>query len=177
MIKHTDWMQLYSGAPFWPLEPDAERIDIIDIAHSLSMQCRYAGHVHSFYSVAEHSVHVSRAVPAQDALWGLLHDAAEAYLVDVPRPVKPFLTGYATAEARLVEAIAERFNLPTTPMVVPLSVQEADSRILINERDMLLNPSHIPWNWQAEPLPDVQICGWSPAEAKAQFLARFKELT
>jgi len=174
MNKTTDWMQLASGAPFWPLEPDVERIDINDIAHALSMQCRFAGHVQRFYSVAEHCIHVSRAVPPEDALWGLLHDAAEAYLVDLPRPVKPYLSGYATAEARLLEAVATRFGLPEA---MPLSVHDADNRILINERDALLAPSHIPWGWNAEPLPDVHIVGWLPGAARGLFLQRFWEIT
>ncbi len=174
MIKQTDWMQLYSGAPFWPLEPDVERIEIEDIAHALSMQCRFAGHVQRFYSTAEHSVHVSYAVPTEDALWGLLHDATEAYLVDLPRPVKRFLCEYGPAEDRLHQAIARRFGLPA---IIPESVHRVDTAILINERDALLKPSHIPWGWDVEPLAGIEIIGWPPQEAKARFLQRFKELT
>lgn len=174
MTKTTDWMQLISGAPFWPLEPDIERIEIEDIAHALSMQCRFAGHVTRFYSVAEHCVHVSHAVPLEDALWGLLHDAAEAYLVDLPRPVKPFLHGYRDAETRLLRAVAARFGLAPE---MPQSVHEADNRILMNERDALLASSHIPWGWNAQPLPDVVIQGWEPGAAKAHFLHYFYELT
>ncbi len=174
MTKQTDWMQLYSGAPFWPLEPDSDRIEITDIAHALSMQCRFAGHVTRFYSTAEHSVLISYAVPEQDALWGLLHDATETYLVDLPRPVKRFLSEYQPAETRLHQAIAQRFNLP---LEIPASVHDADTRILINERDALLVPSVIPWGWDAPPLPNIHISGWSPEIAKSVFLQRFKELT
>jgi uncharacterized protein len=85
-----DWIQTYTGKQFWPLSPLPEDIVIEDIAHALSMQCRFGGHVRTFYSVAQHSVHVSLLVEPQYALWGLLHDAAEAYLVDLPRPIKKF---------------------------------------------------------------------------------------
>src|ERR1017187_10636100 len=74
----------FSGIHFWPLLPNPADIRIEDIAHALSNQCRFAGHAREFYSVAEHSVRVSQLCPPEDALWGLLHDASEAYLTDVP---------------------------------------------------------------------------------------------
>ena len=73
-----DWIQTYTGRQFWPLDPRVDEIHIEDIAHSLSMRCCYGGHLTDFYSVAEHSVLVSLHVPQEFALWGLLHDAAEA---------------------------------------------------------------------------------------------------
>ena len=85
MKRKGDWMQTHSGIQFWPLDPRPEDILIEDIAHALSNQCRFAGHCCFHYSVAQHSVLVSENVPAQDAMWGLLHDAGEAYLVDLPR--------------------------------------------------------------------------------------------
>jgi hypothetical protein len=77
------WIQTVSGRQFWPLAPKAEDVDIGDIAHALAMKCRYSGHTQKFYSVAEHSVHISLALLRDGwnpttALWGLLHDAAEA---------------------------------------------------------------------------------------------------
>lgn len=72
-----DWMQTYTGRRFWPLDPVAGDIEIMDIAHALSNQCRYAGHTRFHYSVAQHSVQVSENVAPEHALWGLLHDAPD----------------------------------------------------------------------------------------------------
>jgi hypothetical protein len=127
----------FSGLRFWPLAPDPAKILIADIAHALAHQCRFGGHASRFYSVAEHSVHVSRLCPAQDALWGLLHDASEAYLVDLPRPLKllPEFAAYLEAEHRLQRAVAERFGLPPDQ---PASVTEADDTMLWIETHSLL---------------------------------------
>src|SRR4051812_6540197 len=83
-----DWMQTISGKAFFPLDPRPADVDIQDIAHALAFQCRFGGHVKEFYSVAEHSVRVSLICAHEDAKWGLLHDATEAYLSDIVRPVK-----------------------------------------------------------------------------------------
>lgn len=174
MLRAGDWMQVYSGKQFWPLDPRAEEIEIEDIAHALSMQCRYAGHVKSFYSVAEHSVLISQAVPEEFALWGLLHDASEAYLVDIPRPIKPFLAVYKVWEAQLRRSIATRFNLSWPE---PRAVKEMDTRILWNEQAALMAPCEVDWNLWGEPIPDIQIKSLNPAEAEQMFMARFKELT
>ena len=93
----------FSGLRFWPLDPNPEKILIADIAHALAHQCRFGGHASKFYSVAEHSVHVSKLCLPEHALWGLLHDASEAYLVDLPRPLKllPEFAPYREAERRL----------------------------------------------------------------------------
>src|ERR1019366_9954250 len=80
-------IRTYSGVRFKPLDPDPA-VGISDIAHALANQCRFGGHSSAFYSVAQHSVRVSEICAAEDALWGLLHDASEAYLVDVPAPLK-----------------------------------------------------------------------------------------
>lgn len=92
--RKGDWIQTYTGRQFWPLDPKPEEVCIEDIAHALSQQCRYAGHTIRFYSVAQHSVEIALRVPRAAALWGLLHDAAEAYLVDLPRPVKYLMPAY-----------------------------------------------------------------------------------
>lgn len=166
-----DWIQTYTGRQFWPLDPRAEDVDVIDIAHALSMQCRFAGHCLHFYSVAEHSVHVSRAVSAASALLALLHDAAEAYLVDVPRPVKPFLAGYKEAEARIMRVVCAHFGIAAE---VPDDVIEADWRILGDER---ANLSRCVVEWRDPPEPmGVRLSLWSPQDAETAFLARFREL-
>jgi flavin-dependent thymidylate synthase len=102
-----DWMQTYSGGRFYPGDPRIEQIELTDIARALSRICRYAGHCEQFYSVAQHSVYVSGMVPPEHALCALMHDATEAYLVDIPRPLKRMLAGYTVLEDRLWRVIAE----------------------------------------------------------------------
>lgn len=174
--RHGDFMQTATGRKFWPLSPRAEEVFIEDIAHSLSLQCRYAGHVLRFYSVAEHSVLIARHLcgqyDEQTALWGLLHDASEAYLVDVPRPVKPYLTGYKDAEAKVMAAVCDRFGLMHE---MPAAVHDADNRIIADELANL-----VPMDWHARYVGrelGVRLRYWSPEEAKMEFLATFDALT
>ena len=179
MAATKDWIQTRSGRKFFPITPDPEAIDIGDIAHALSNICRYTGHVSRFYSVAEHSVWVSMFVPAQDALAGLLHDASEAYLCDVARPVKhhPDMSGYRTAEKHLERVILERFGLPGE---LPKSVHEADNRMLTTEAQELMAPLHPDWKKSGALLSPYSIpgnaLGWPPELAKKKFLARFYAL-
>lgn len=169
----TAWIQTYSGGRIWPFDPNPLDIRIHDIAHALSNLCRYSGHCVSFYSVAEHCCHLfDVAETDEDAAWALLHDATEAYLVDVPRPLKPFLGGYYEAEERLMQAVAKRFQL-SWPM--PESVKILDTRILADERAQNMVPSSHEWSGMLEPL-GVYLQFWSPAHAKAEFLTRFREI-
>ena len=171
-------MQTFTGRKFWPLDPRAEEVSIVDIAHSLSNQCRYAGHCKDFYSVAQHSVLVSAICDPEDALWGLLHDAAEAYLVDLPRPIKRFSeigVHYKKAETALLVAISERFHIPVTE---PASVKKADNVALMTEKRDLMSQSPEEWIEERTTKPMVaRILPWSPTLAKAEFLRRFEELT
>lgn len=176
--RFGNWIQTYTGAKFWPMDPRAAELNIRDIAHALSMQCRYAGHCIRFYSVAEHSVLVARYLREQGhrpdvVLAGLLHDATEAYLVDVPRPVKPFLPGYKEAEARLWAVIAEWASLPPA---IPEAVHEADNRILNDERAQNMGPCADAWGYSGEPL-GVTLRLWSPASAEAAFIDMFVDIT
>lgn len=170
----ASWMQTYTGKAFRPMDPRPDDVCIEDIAHALSMQCRYNGHVKRFASVAEHCVLVSRHVPARDALWGLLHDATEAYVGDMVRPLKIHMPAFREAEDRVMEAIAEKFGL--NPQM-PASVHEADSRILLDERAALLGEP--PRQWAVDGLAPLgcTVHGWSPAEAEQAYLRRFAELT
>lgn len=168
-----DWMQTFTGRQFYPMAPRPEDVDILDIAHSLSMQCRYNGHISRFYSVAEHCVLMSQVIEPEFALWALLHDATEAYVGDMVRPLKLNMPEYRAAEDRVEAAIAERFGL-ALPM--PKRVKEIDTRILWNERTVLFPPTDHVWSTDGEPLP-VQIQAWGPAVAKWEYLARFAELT
>lgn len=169
-----DWMQTFSGRRFYPLSPRPDELEPADIAHALSLLCRYGGHVDRFYSVAEHCVLMSQAVAPANALAALLHDATEAYVVDVPRPLKRQLPGYREIEEQVWFAIAHRFRLD---FELPAEVHEADNRILVNERAALLSNAEA---WASidglEPLP-VVITGWAPAEAERRYAARLAELT
>jgi hypothetical protein len=184
--RTTDWIMTASGRPFWPLEPRVEDVSIADIAHHLSHCCRFAGAVRTFYSVAQHSVLVSRAMswPAYPleptegaALYGLLHDAAEAYLTDVPRPLKhaPAFQVYRAAETTLQAVIYEAFGL--TLAHEPPALKAIDRRMLRTEqRDLMPPPGLDERRDDVEPFPEALV-GWAPAFARRAFLARFAVLT
>jgi hypothetical protein len=167
-----DWMQTFSGQRFYPNDPSAAEIVPEDIAHALSLLCRYGGHVDRFYSVAEHCILLSMAVAPEHALAALLHDATEAYVVDVPRPVKRYLPDYRALEDKVWVAICERFGLAEE---LPIEVKEADSRILLNERDALMANTRYSWSVEGmEPLP-VTICEWTPRQAEQFYLKRLND--
>ena len=170
--RRGDWMQTATGLAFWPMDPRPAEIKIEDIAHALSNLCRYAGHCREFYSVAQHSVLVARALPVELRPWGLLHDASEAYLVDVPRPVKPFLAGYKEAEEAVERAVAEAFGL-VWPM--PAEVKRVDNAILADEAaQIMVSP---PRDWcLLEPALGIDIDPWAPQTAKRRFLEAFHEI-
>lgn len=168
------WIQTFSGGRFFPLDPRSWEVRIEDVAHALSLLCRFGGHARSFYSVAEHSVRVSQACAPADAFWGLLHDASEAYLVDLPRPLKrlPELAGYLEAERRVMEAVCVRFGLPSAE---PQGLRHADDLLLATERRDLMAPSDADWGPLPEPLPE-RIEPWPATHAEELFLARFSQL-
>jgi len=170
MNDRGEWMQTWSGGRFYPTDPQPEDIDPVDISHALSLLCRYGGHVDRFYSVAEHCVLMSEAVTPEHALVALLHDATEAYVVDVPRPLKRYLSNYKEIEFWTWRAIAARFLVATE---LPLEVEAADNRIILTERDALMPRVTLPWYQDGRYLPlPVTIEGWSPAEAEQRYLAR-----
>lgn len=168
-----DWMQTFTGRQFFPLTPAPEDIDPNDIAHALSLICRYGGHVTRFYSVAEHCVLLSHAVAPEHALWALLHDATEAYVGDMVRPIKRYLADYIAIEDRVAWAIAERFGLDPS---MPAEVKDADNRILLDERAAVMAPAPHPWHQDGlEPL-GVHVAGWPPEVAELRYRARLQEL-
>jgi uncharacterized protein len=172
---NADWIQTHTGRRFNPLKPNPDAIVIQDIAHALSMQCRFSGHSKEFYSVAQHCVLVSYICDHNDALWGLMHDATEAYLVDVPRPLKRSgkFQAYIEFEAVMQEAICRRFALPFKE---PPSVKEADTVLLATEARDLMSPLHSDWQQPRDPLP-FKIEPWDHNKAKDMFMKRFFELT
>lgn len=160
----------FTGREFWPMDPRAAEVDIEDIAHALSMQCRYAGHGLQFYSVAEHSVLIACKCSPPNRLHALLHDASEAYLVDVPWPVKAFLPGYKEAEARVMASVWDRYGMHHGN---PYEVDSLDHNIIADEMAQnMVRPDPAYDN----PL-GIDLNFWSPKEAKAAFLLMFYELT
>jgi 5'-deoxynucleotidase YfbR-like HD superfamily hydrolase len=175
-----EWISTHTGVRYCYHGTEPEMIRIEDIAHALSNICRFAGHVSKFYSVAEHSVRVSYVCPEAFQLQGLLHDASEAYCVDIPRPLKnaPGMDIYKGYEKVSHNVIAEVFGLPT---VHDRSVDVADVCLLYTEKRDLM--PDIPWANESKitglstrPLMSV-IDPWSPEQAKIKFLTRFYELT
>jgi 5'-deoxynucleotidase YfbR-like HD superfamily hydrolase len=124
-------------------------------------------------SVAEHSVRVSLACDPDDALWGLLHDASEAYLVDVPRPIKPHLTQYRSIETGVMRAICTRFGLSEA---MPESVKRADNVLLATEARDLMAASPADWELEEQALLE-SIVPWTHEHARTQFVARFLEIS
>ena len=134
----------YTGKHFDPTQPDIEQIDIRDIAHALSLICRGNGHVKTFFSVAQHCINCAREaearkLPGRVILACLLHDAGEAYLSDVPRPLKPSMPEYVRTEEALLEVIYTGFlGSPLTEAEQKL-VKEIDDDMLYYDLLELLN--------------------------------------
>jgi hypothetical protein len=171
------WIQTFLGGTFHILDPQQDEIHIRDIGHALAMQCRFTGHVRRFYSVAEHCVLGSRLVPEKDALWFLLHDASEAYIADINRPLKHFTEigpAYIPVEAAIMRSVCQKFRLPSEE---PTSIKKADNAMLFAEKEQLLAPME----WELKPdegkAANIKVKCWAPEVAEVEFLHRFYELT
>lgn len=168
-----------SGLRIDPLNPEPQLMQASDIAHALSNQCRFTGHTREFYSVAEHSVRVASFLleeldAGKDvAFIGLMHDASEAYLSDIARPVKHaagFGDAYREIEDGLQQALSERFGIPYP---YPEIIHFADNALLEAEgRDIM------PDGFEFEALLNYPhtITPWEPKMARAQFLSLYTYL-
>ena len=175
------WIQTYTGKQFDFNDPEAP-IELEDIQNALGNLCRFVGHTRKFYSVAEHSIYVMttaieegmrRGRSASEVWdigrWGLLHDASEAYLGDVSRPLKhrDGFEEYRAMEARLLSRIADRFKLSPE---MPEEVRWADGSMLRVEADELLAPREHGWPFLPEPpLNPPKISALGPSEAISSF--------
>lgn len=150
-------------------------MSIETIAHALALTNRFGGHTRVPYSVAEHSVRVSKECAPEHALWGLLHDASEAYITDVCRPAKGLLPDYLRLERFVMVKLAYHFDL--RPLVkMPEDVHRADLVLCATEARDLMNVDWRDWNLPHPPLAEEIVPhGW--AAAKAMFLSRYRELT
>lgn len=176
------WIHTYTGKKFsyWNCTP--RDIDIRDIARALSNICRFTGHCKVFYSVAQHSVLVSENTV--NPFYGLMHDAAEAYVGDMNRPMKSEMkpeSPYRQMDGRAWLAITENWGqLKTATHAEVEDCKNVDMRMLVTEsHDLLLNGPHSDWqiNQQTHPRFDFKIQAWHPDEAMQRFLFRFNQLT
>ena len=176
------WMSTFTGKRFDPINPDVRTINIEDIAHALANLCRWGGHTSEFYSVAEHSYLVSKCCGEGYELDGLLHDAAEAYVGDMLKPIKynsRLGAEFKKFESRVTAAIAQRFGLGSEPP----SVKIADMRVLMAEaRDLMRDPKDWPYfvaygEAAGGPWPEEPLLALNPVAAERLFLARYRELT
>lgn len=170
------YIRTFTGRLVDPVHLKVDDICIEDIAHALSNQCRFSGHVRRFYSVAEHSVRVMKKC-SLDPLSALLHDASEAYLVDLPRPLKyhPQFAFYKEVEAHVEGCIATKFGLLRLKEVAD-EIHIADKRWLATEMAELMNRQDAPLPF--EPYPDygsVRL-GMSPMAAEKWFLGNYNAL-
>jgi hypothetical protein len=173
--RKGDWIQTFTGKQFWPLDARPEGVCIEDIAHALSNLCRFGGHCREFYSVAQHSVLVARHSVEYNTKQCLLHDATEAYLVDVPRPIKKSLPEYQVIEEHLARVIGERFGIVLNTL--DQYTHLADECALRTERRDLMATPPRPWaeDNRAQPWPE-KITPWPPKKAERVFLAAAKKL-
>lgn len=156
-----DCIRTFSGQYVNVFDPDPDTILIEDIAHALSQQCRFGGHLPEFYSVAQHSVLCVVAVPPEHALAALLHDAGEAYMLDIPSPIKNRLPDYKKYEDNLMQVIAKKFGFQ-----YPLheEVKKTDKMLLEKEWRKLM----------------IEINGmesWCAKAAKIEFMWHYKRIT
>jgi len=167
MIKR-DYIETQSGKTLYLPNPDLDQICILDIAHALAHVCRFAGHIDSFYSVAEHSINVATIVPTELKLQALLHDATEAYLCDIPTPFKRMIPQYKDLEDNLWEAISRKYGLP---FELSPEVKYADRVMLMTERDALKANTSRNWSPEYENTPRIE--GFAPTVMSHEHRAKF----
>lgn len=175
-----DWIATISGTRWFITDPHPDDVKIEDIGHGLSHICRFGGQCREFYSVAQHSVLIAqelarREAPPEMVLWGLLHDAAEAYLGDMVRPLKQSMPNYMRLEAQTESCILTGLGLEAPTHGTRHIVKELDDVLLMTERRDLMNHCGHEWTPRARPLVDP-IRPWSPELAKRHFLESYHNI-
>ena len=178
-VRKGGWILTFTGHQFWPEDPRPEDVFLEDIAHALSNLCRFTGHCTRFYSVAEHSVRLARQLPVKFQPYALLHDAAEAYVNDLARPIKrtKILEEYCFLEDRVLYAILTRFGLQPlqhSPWI-PNEVKFGDLKMLMTERRDLMPAAGPEWSIDASPYPET-ISSYDYHTAKQDFLTMAQAL-
>lgn len=175
MSRIGDWFETFTGRRVYPLDPQPEDFDIEDIAQALAKLCRFCGHCKFFYSVGQHSYHVSYLTKPENALYGLLHDASEAYISDLVRPFKKSMPEYKVVEEKIEAAVALKFGYIIDPSSYD-DMKQADNKMLITEAFHLTRSGGVNWDLEYKPL-DMAFGPWSPDYTYVKFMERFKELT
>jgi hypothetical protein len=166
-------IMLQSGAWFDFAAPHSSPFTIEDIAHGLAHICRYSGQCNGFYSVAEHSLLVSETATGYE-LEALMHDAAEAFLGDITRPLKQMLPEYKRIEGEVERAIFSRFGIQTP---IPREVKQADLRVLAAEQRQIMPRGTDDWLRGQDVVPaPIVVRNLPPVEAKRAWLERFEAL-
>lgn len=177
-IVEDTWIQTHTGKVFKYNNITEDMICIEDIAHALSNICRFNGHSKTFYSVAEHCLHMSKYVlnkwgDKKKALAALLHDATEAYFCDLPRPIKYNMPVYRGLEMALEKMIFTKYGLEY-PM--PDWLKELDYRMLATEKDQVMEHTNLSWGCDGvEKLP-ITLFFDDPAAVKWDYMSFFKFL-
>lgn len=178
-LNSADYMWMQTGSNQELVFADDEWIVLpVDlIARALSNICRFTGHASRYYSVAEHSLHISYLVPQELALAALLHDASEAYVGDMSTALKRFMgISFKDVELKATKAVARGYGIPLADLQSPV-IKSFDKRILGDEAKLLM-PPHAFWDaYEKDHAPTgVDLQCWQPDEANRRFLARFAEL-
>ncbi len=155
------YMKTYLGIKLNPLNPDEKDIRIEDIAHALSYICRGNGQVSHFYSVGQHCINAAKEAIAREEssrviLAALLHDASEAYMSDVIRPIKQFLPKYKEIENNFLEKVYNRFGLGQLSPDEELMVKSIDDDLLDYDMAMLLKEDEPKGGFRLKRIPDIE---------------------
>lgn len=183
IVSRSDlWQTTFTGERFYPFDPKPEQVFIEDIARGLANTCRWGGQIHTFYSVAQHSVEVSKRCTYRAKPWGLLHDAAEAYINDLPSPVKAGLPEYKKMENKILDVIVERFGI-FVDEDIHKEVKHYDLEVRKNEGPNL-HPHHehldmwlyLESDKSSFDYVDKNFRAWKPDEANDRFIKYARKL-
>ena len=169
-------LETFTGVVFNTVDPMPSDVRIEDIAHGLSLLCRFGGQCSTFYSVAQHSIRVADSLhhhPHPTPLLGLLHDAQEAYLCDLPRPIKAQLPDYSEMEHRIQEAIMSCFGLSLS-FEDQERIARADEQELYNEARQFMRSRGDTWKFRYPCREHDRIHPLGPGECEKAFLERFE---
>ena len=173
LITHNT-IRTRSGAYVNVFDPKPEMFEIEDIAHALSHQCRFSGHLPNFYSVAQHCVLASLRVHPDYAYDALMHDSSEAYLLDIPSPIKQHITNYKSLEDSVMKVLADKFKF-RYPLEQP--VKQVDLEMLHWEWEhLMIGRPYVAYNTYEGSVLEEPEKPWNHKKAKQEFLKRYNEL-